>query len=324
MKSAILSSIISLFLATPIFAANLAVPFTPQAPYGNWTQPWQDACEEATIVMVDYFYRGIRVKVIPQNQARDSISHANRVKTNAHGWSLDEDAKKIVLLINEFYGWEARVVNEPSIEQIKLELDNGRPVILPTYGKALLNPYFSLGGPEYHTIVISGYDNDKKQFITQEPGTKRGLDYRYSYDRLMDAMHDYLPGAKTKFGKKVAIFTSPSIDLSALTDGDRDGLNKAEEMQTGTILYLADSDGDGYSDGVEVENGYSPLLAEENLDEGTLVKDPKNSAVYIVENGQKRHIPDESTFISRGFRWADIFVVSSKFLSRLREGLALR
>jgi len=28
----------------------LAVPFLCQAPYGNWQQPWQDACEEAAIM----------------------------------------------------------------------------------------------------------------------------------------------------------------------------------------------------------------------------------------------------------------------------------
>ena len=31
--------------------------FVPQAPEKNWDQPWQDACEEAALLTVHYYYQ---------------------------------------------------------------------------------------------------------------------------------------------------------------------------------------------------------------------------------------------------------------------------
>ena len=36
---------------------DLEVPFTSQSPDGNWSEPWQNACEETSILMVDNFYQ---------------------------------------------------------------------------------------------------------------------------------------------------------------------------------------------------------------------------------------------------------------------------
>ena len=95
---------------------------------------------------------------------------------------------------------------------IKKEIDNKRPVILPLYGKALKNKYFKNGGPDYHVLVISGYDDDTNEFITEEPGLNTlGVDFRYKYATIMNAIHDFSVEGKTKSGRKVAIFTSPEI-----------------------------------------------------------------------------------------------------------------
>ncbi len=48
--------------------------------------------------------------------------------------------------------------------------------------------------------------------------------------------------------------------LTLFEDFDRDGLSNAEEEAIGTNPKEADSDNDGYSDGVEVESGYNPLI----------------------------------------------------------------
>lgn len=314
---------ISMIFGVPAWAKELPVPFTAQAPYGDWRQPWQDACEETVIAMVDFYYREFTDRRIPADQGAKAIQHAYRLKTNTFGWSLDEDANKIAALINSYYAWEAVAVENPTVDDIKKEIDEGRPVILPAYGRALRNPYFRAGGPDYHTVVISGYDDEQKMFITQEPGTRYGLDFRYSYDRLTDAMHDFVPGKQTQTGRRVAIFTRPDLLESALTDGDADGLAKAEEIRHGTILWLKDSDGDGYLDGEEVQAGYMPTLAERLLPNGALVQAPPGRTVYYLENGEKRIIQDEKSFLAQGFRWSDILVVSSKFLTTLRDGLAI-
>ena len=107
-------------------------------------------------------------------------------------------------------------------------------------------------------LVISGYDDERNEFITQEPGTKFGLDFRYSFAIIMNAYHDYTPGRKTNEGAKIAIFTSKEITDTGTLDGDNDGLTKADELRHGSIPWLKDSDGDGFGDGHEVNNGYSP------------------------------------------------------------------
>ncbi|MBI5222398.1 MAG: C39 family peptidase [Candidatus Magasanikbacteria bacterium] len=246
-----------IFLPVPVFAqTNLPVPFTSQAPYGYWGQPWQDTCEETAILMVDSFYNN--KKLSNKSIAKQEILRILNIKTNAYGKGLDENAEQMANLINDFLNWEATIIENPTIEQIKSQIDAGQPVIIPAYGKALHNPHFRSGGPEYHSLVISGYDDDKKQFIVQEPGTRYGLDFRYNYDTLMNAIHDFLPNKQTKNGRKVALFTSKTLTTSAGADGDKDGLSKAKELEYGTITWLKDSDGDGFTDGEEVKNGYSP------------------------------------------------------------------
>jgi hypothetical protein len=40
-------------------------------------------------------------------------------------------------------------------------------------------------------LVIKGYDNN--EFITNEVGTKRGDGFKYKYQQLIDAVHDWDP-----------------------------------------------------------------------------------------------------------------------------------
>lgn len=209
--SFIFTATLALFLilspaTTFAVSKTLTIPHTSQAPYGYWGQPWQDTCEEASIVMVEAFYNN---KKLNKKTARAKMLDLLKKKNKTFGWGLDENADKVVKIINKFYKWKAKVVKNPTIEMLKEEIDNGRPIIVPAYGRALKNPHFKQGGPDYHMFVISGYNDEKKEFIVQEPGTRYGLDFRYKYDTVMNAMHDFHGLNKTKTGPKAAIFTTP-------------------------------------------------------------------------------------------------------------------
>ncbi len=307
---------------TPVFAdVSLHVPFTPQAPFGNWSEPWFDACEETSITMVNAYYKtGSTTIKIPAKQAVADIRTIFTIKDHLFGRSLDENAKEVTAIINDALHWSAWIVENPTLSQIKKQLDAKHPVIIPTDLKMLHHIHYLYSGPAYHMIVLSGYDEATKQFIVEDPGRTNGHDYRYSYATVMNAMHNYVPNRKTFTGKKIAIFTTPNINLSATTDADKDGLTKIQEFVYGTIPWLADTDGDGFPDGLEVADGYSPLVAESKLPNLSLIKTSNSPKVYLFSNHTKQWIPNQKIFFENNWKWSDIIDVSRRFISQVPNG----
>ncbi len=197
-------------LPTPVKLAlpdsiNLAVPFTPQAPHANWDQPYQDACEEASSAMVNYFYAG---KTFTPEVADREILGLVAWEDKNFGNNRDTNAEQTADFIRRYYGYKrVEVIENPTVDDIKQHIAAGRPVILPMYGRTLANPYFTPPGPTYHMLVVKGYTKDK--FITNDPGTRRGADYLYSFDVLMNANHDWNGGDVEK-GRKVMIVAYPN------------------------------------------------------------------------------------------------------------------
>ena len=218
MKKIIFSSLIlSLFFAPVVSAANLAIPFTLQAPHNNWVQPWADACEESVTVMVSEYYKSNPATRLTAATATLEMQKIINWENLEFGANKDTNAEQMAQIINTYLPWTATVVAYPTLYDIKSEIDAARPVIALAYGKGLKNPYFRAPGPTYHTVVIKGYDDATHEFITHEPGVGRGLDYRYGYDTLMDALHDFVPGGKTLTGTPVVLFTSlPALESGTL------------------------------------------------------------------------------------------------------------
>ncbi len=169
---------------------NLAVPFLLQAPHQNWDQPFEDACEEASLIMVDAFYRG-RTASYGADEGAEAILEVVAFEDTTYGYNKDTDTQDVVNTAREHFGYETVLVRPlTSPEDMKRVLANGYPIIVPAYGKALGNPNFRNGGPEYHMLVVKGYTKDGK-WITNDPGTRRGADYVYSNDVLMNAIHSF-------------------------------------------------------------------------------------------------------------------------------------
>ncbi|HAT03215.1 MAG TPA: hypothetical protein DCS29_00345 [Candidatus Magasanikbacteria bacterium] len=300
---------------------TLPVPFSSQAPDDIWTEPWRNACEEASSMMVELFYFGYSKRTIDIETAKEKINQLVKLENKHLGFHTDTNAKQIAEMINLYLPWEAYTVPNPTREQIQSEIDAGHPVIIPVHGRELNNAHYKTEQVDYHVLVISGYDDETGEFITQEPATDLGLDYRYPYDTIMTAIHDFLPRDRTFEGDKTAVFTRKEIITSKDTDGDNDGLLKIDELKHGTILWLDDSDGDGYTDGHEVKNNYSPIIAETALPDGTLIKSKDNPDVYMIERGTKRKIINMEVFINHGLIGTDIRTVSQKFIVyKLKKG----
>lgn len=186
-------------------AKNLDVPFTPQAPQGNWSEPWQNACEETSIIMATNFYKN---KGITPEQAKEQILGVFAAKDKKFGQSRDESMERIAEMVNAAkLGWTAQVSVNPELNAIKAEIMANRPVIVPVDAKLLAGSPIA-DSVTYHVMVISGYDDKTKEFIVQDPGTKTGKNHRYGYENLYKAINDYLPGSFPS-GRKAVIFTKP-------------------------------------------------------------------------------------------------------------------
>jgi hypothetical protein len=79
-------------------------------------------------------------------------------------------------------------------DDIVSELEKGNIVIVPLNGQAVKNPHYTRGGPERHMLLVKGYDRLSDEFITNDPGTRFGENYRYPTKRLVGAIRDYPSG----------------------------------------------------------------------------------------------------------------------------------
>ncbi len=186
---------------------NLAVPFTTQAPYANWDELHEESCEEASAITVHYYYQN---KTFTQGLAEQEIQDFVAYENSTLGFYKDTTAQETADLIQSYWGYRrVEVISNPTVEEIKRHIAAGRPVIVPAAGRQLENPYFTAPGPLYHMFVIRGYTAD--EFITNDVGTRRGENFHYTTENVMQAMHDW-NGGDVDTGQKVIIVVYPNID----------------------------------------------------------------------------------------------------------------
>jgi len=168
---------------------NLAVPFMVQAPNANWDMPYQEACEEAVMIMLHYYLQNNELN---NDKADEEILKLVEWQNEHYGDYKDTTILETANIMKEYWGYDVQTIDNPSIDMIKEQIAMGRPVLASFYGRGLNNPYYSGEGPLYHMMVIKGYIDNK--FITNDPGTKHGQDYMYDYDTIMLNMHDWNDG----------------------------------------------------------------------------------------------------------------------------------
>lgn len=186
---------------------NLAVPFTSQAPHANWDLPYQEACEEASVLMAVSFFNRHGVDLSTADSADREILSLVDFQTDRYGFYLDTTAQETVRFGSAMYEHlEWGVIDNPTIDQIKAEIASGSLVLVPAAGRELGNPFFSGEGPLYHMLVIRGYTKEK--FITNDPGTRRGEEYVYDQEVIMSAMGDWNNGDPATGAKRVIVVSA--------------------------------------------------------------------------------------------------------------------
>lgn len=178
-------------------AIDAQVPFTPQAPLAQWSDPdFQNACEEASILMVQQWLAGESM-TSPQ-ETTQAIAAIISFEEAYDGISHDRSAPDTAKLFREYTGHQnVRLTTNAILDDLRQEIRQGNILIVSVNGRLLGNPFFTLPGPERHMLVIKGYDGydqEAREFITNDPGTRRGANYRYDENVLYQAIRDYPTG----------------------------------------------------------------------------------------------------------------------------------
>lgn len=192
-------------------AMNLAVPFTAQAPSGNWSLPYQEACEEASVLMAVAYFDSTRVDIATKEAATAELLALVDFQTERFGDYKDTTAEETARFARQRYEHITfDIVRDPTVEDLRAALARGQLVIVPAYGRALGNPHFSGDGPLYHMLVLRGYDADRGWFVTNDPGTRYGEGYVYDEATIMAAMGDWNDGDPQN-GEKVVLVVSSRV-----------------------------------------------------------------------------------------------------------------
>lgn len=178
-----------------VHAVDHDIPFTSQAPLGEWGDPrQQDGCEEASALMALWWARGEASTTPAKTLATlHAITEYEQEKFSTFHDTNPEDT--VTRIFQGYFSFDgAKTQKDISKRDIIDALMRGYVVITPMDGQKLSNPYYTEPGPARHMIVVRGYDPAKKQFITNDPGTRHGKAYRYDEDIFFNAIRVYPTG----------------------------------------------------------------------------------------------------------------------------------
>lgn len=188
----------------------LPVPFTPQAPSANWDELHNEACEEAAAIM-SYAYFGdcplchsglgpestsksrltgqdIQTN-LPTNFVESEISKLTNWQDDYFGYHLDTTSAETAKMISEKYKLQTKLIENFTSNDIKNELTQNHLVIISENGQKLGNPFYKQPGPIHHMLLIKGFT--ETEFIANDSGTIRGLNYPYSFTTIYQAAADW-------------------------------------------------------------------------------------------------------------------------------------
>ena len=194
----------------------LQVPYTTQAPLGNWAQH-QESCEEATLTMLSSYWARDPSVVIDPNAGDASI--AALVRWQVQNWGSEDDLTdhRLGELAKGYYGYAYQIVpNAP--QAIREQLAAGRPLIAGIRTHGLGNPdypgyrnhYEQTGWSVPHFVLVIGYDGDGVWL--NDPGISKGRGYHITFAQLahaIDSLDQHHPALNEG---QVLLVAAPQLD----------------------------------------------------------------------------------------------------------------
>jgi hypothetical protein len=201
----------------------LQVPYTTQAPLGNWAQH-QESCEEATLSMLAAYWEGDPSVVIDPHAADSTI--AALVSWQVQHWGSEDDLTDTRLgeLAKQYYGYGYRIVpNDPQV--VREQLAAGRPLIagVRTHGlgnsnyPGYNNHYEQQGWSVPHFVLVIGYDSDGVWL--NDPGITKGRGYHVSWAQLTHAIDDLNQNYPALSQGQVLLVVGPEVNPTPVKRG---------------------------------------------------------------------------------------------------------
>ncbi len=175
------------FIAGQPESFSLAVPFSTQAPDGDWDN--NENCEETSVTMADAFLTGNTADELDPVWARNNISSLVGWEQAHLGYNADTGVDATKAMIKGSLGLNVHVVEDFTENDLRRELLRGHVVILPVSVTMLGNPAYKLLHRSYHVIVIRGYT--PAGFLVNDPGVSDGKNNLYSFETLKNAASDW-------------------------------------------------------------------------------------------------------------------------------------
>ncbi len=164
---------------------NLDVQFIPQGPLEAGGAHWDihaESCEEAASLMAHNFIVG---KTTSMPDAEKDIFSLVDWQIENFGDEHDIYPDEVKELIQGYWGHkDVLVIKNATIKDLKEQMSQGYPVIVPTIAAYLNNPRYY--DQEYHMVLAKGYTSDS--VIVHDNGTTWGADYIYSYETFQKAL----------------------------------------------------------------------------------------------------------------------------------------
>ena len=181
--------------------AILDVPYTVQAPFGNW-KFHEESCEEAALLMYRDFLLGDKRTEIPPAEADAALRAQKAWEVQNWGAEVDLSLDRTGQLAQAYWGYHYRVM-PATVDSIKQAISSGHPVIVPVMTHSLQNPHY---GPKtvYHEVLIKGYNPGG--VVANDAGVQEGRNWFYSWDVLFGAIDAQTP--KMNQGRLALVLTT--------------------------------------------------------------------------------------------------------------------
>jgi len=186
---------------------SLNIPFYSQAPFSKWDAFHEDMCEEASLLNAGLYLEDKKLSLEKYESELQALQKTEKEVIGEWKSTTITQTKK---LADVFFEGKisAKIIDNPTAENIEAEVAAGNPVIVPLAGRDIGNPNFTPPGPVYHMLVIKGYDS--KNFIANDVGTRKGESYVYKKEVIMENMHDWNEKDIHLGGKRVLVLMKNS------------------------------------------------------------------------------------------------------------------